>query len=205
MNYYIADTHFGHNAVLQFDHRPFEDIQQMEETMVMLWNATVSPSDIVYILGDFCWGKTDEWVRILQKLKGKKVLIQGNHDLKQYPPELRREFDDINDYKIVIDNGYGNEGRKVVLCHYPIPFHKHANNKKYYMLHGHVHNTTENIILERWISELRNRPADGAGIGQVFNVGCMMPWMEYTPRTLDEILQNQHSYIFQEKEYECEN
>lgn len=194
MNYYIADTHFGHNAILRFDQRPFEDLQQMEETIVANWNAVVKPGDTVYILGDFCWGKTDEWLRIIRKLKGNKVLIQGNHDLKQYPPELRQHFTDIKDYKIILDNGHNNEGRKVILCHYPIPFYKHANNKKYFMLHGHVHNTVENAILERWIAELRDHPADGAGIGQVFNVGCMMPWICYTPRTLDEILQSHRNY-----------
>ena len=188
MNYYIADCHFGHSAVLRFDHRPFGSVEEMEEVMVMNWNATVNPKDTVYILGDFCLGKADEWRRILRRLKGSKVLILGNHDLSQYPPELRKEFADIKDYKEIVDNGYGSEGRKVILSHYPMPFFKHANNHKYFMLHGHVHNTTENAILERWIAELRQRPEDGASIGQVINVGCMMPWMQYTPRTLDEII-----------------
>lgn len=62
MNYYIADTHFGHNNILHIDRRPFADIYQMEETMVMLWNATVRKKDTVYILGDFCFGKADEWL-----------------------------------------------------------------------------------------------------------------------------------------------
>ena len=86
MNYYLADCHFGHTAVLKFDHRPFADVQQMEESMVMLCSAAVQKGDTVYILGDFCWGKKDEWIRILRRLNGQKVLIQGNHDLKQYPP-----------------------------------------------------------------------------------------------------------------------
>ena len=30
---------------------------------------------------------------------------------------------------------------------------------------------------------------------QMFNVGCMLPYMDYTPRTLDEIIQsNQNDY-----------
>ena len=36
MNYYIADTHFGHANILRFDQRPFADVYQMEETIVML-------------------------------------------------------------------------------------------------------------------------------------------------------------------------
>lgn len=193
MNYYIADCHFGHAAVIRFDHRPFGSVEEMEEIMVMNWNATVRPNDTVYILGDFCWGKADDWLRILRKLKGKKVLIRGNHDLKQYPSELREQFVGIADYMETVDNGYGSEGRKVILSHYPIPFYRHSNNKKYFMLCGHVHNTFENNYLEKWTAELK-RDVDAPGnfhavsCGQIYNVGCMMPWIYYTPRTLDEII-----------------
>lgn len=189
MNYYIADCHFGHAAVLKFDHRPFADIQQMEESMVTLWNAAARKEDTVYILGDFCWGKKDEWIRILRRLNGQKVLIQGNHDLKQYPPELRQEFADIKDYKEIMDGD-----RHVILSHYPIPLYKHSNDSRYYMLCGHVHLTKEDQYLEKWTAELRAAVTDtpeGAhsnNRGQIVNVGCMKPWMGYTPRTLDEII-----------------
>ena len=189
MNYYISDCHFGHSAVLRFDQRPFGSIEEMEEIMVIYWNATVKPSDTVYILGDFCWGLKDEWLRILRKLKGQKVLIQGNHDMKQYPPELRKEFVGIYDYKEIDDNG-----RKVIMSHYPIMFYKHSNNPKYFMLCGHVHATAENDWLELWKEELKEAATKGAvfaNLGQVYNVGCMMPWMNYCPRTLDEIVRRQ--------------
>lgn len=193
MNYYIADTHFGHSNVLQFDHRPFADTYQMEEVMVMLWNAAVQKSDTVYILGDFCWGKADEWLRIVRQLNGSKVLIEGNHDLSNYPAELKNQFADIAPFKEILDNGRDNRGRKVLLSHYPMPFYKRANRQKYYMLCGHVHNTAENDHLERIIRKLRNVYKSNSGThaancGQIYNVGCMMPWMEYTPRTLDEII-----------------
>jgi len=193
MNYYIADCHFGHKNILLFDNRPFGDLAQMEEVMTMLWNATVRKGDTVYILGDFCWGKADEWLRIIRQLNGTKVLITGNHDLSSYPAELKNQFADIAPFKEIVDNGKDNSGRKVLLSHYPMPFYKRANNEKYFMLCGHVHNTAENAILERLIQELRNNNhifscAHAANCGQIYNVGCMMPWMEYTPRTLDEII-----------------
>ena len=193
MNYYIADCHFGHKNILLFDNRPFGDLAQMEEVMTMLWNATVRKGDTVYILGDFCWGKADEWLRIVRQLNGTKVLITGNHDLSIYPVELKNQFADIAPFKEIVDNGKDNSGRKVLLSHYPMPFYKSANNEKYFMLCGHVHNTAENAILERLIQELRNNNhifscAHAANCGQIYNVGCMMPWMVYTPRTLDEII-----------------
>ena len=186
MNYYIADTHFGHEGVIALDKRPFGSVKDMEDTLVGNWNAVVRPEDTVYIIGDFCWGKADEWVRILRLLSGSKVLIEGNHDLKQHQPELRREFTDIKPYKEISDGD-----RKVILSHYPMPFYKHSNNAKYFMLCGHVHNTEENALLEMWTHELRQNAATTtkpfANLGQIYNVGVMMPWMHYSPRTLDQI------------------
>lgn len=184
MNYYIADCHFGHKNILRFDHRPFGDLYQMEEVMVMLWNAAVKKEDTVYILGDFCWGKADEWLRILNQLNGQKVLIEGNHDLGNYPAELKKCFLDIKPYKEISDNG-----RKVIMSHYPIPFYRHSGDPNMHMLCGHVHNTAENACLEKWTHELRhsNNP-DLVNRGQIYNVGCMMPWMDYAPRCLDEIV-----------------
>ena len=193
MNYYIADTHFGHSNILRFDQRPFADVHQMEESMIMLWNAVVRSNDTVYILGDFCWGKADEWLRLVRQLRGTKVLIEGNHDLRSYPAALKNQFADITPFKEIVDNG-----RIVLMSHYPMPFYKHANNVDYFMLCGHVHATAENTQLEKLIRELRegyrSNGESYANCGQIYNVGCMMPWMEYTPRTLDEIIKRWEKY-----------
>lgn len=193
MNYYIADCHFGHKNILRFDGRPFADLYQMEEVMTMLWNAAVRKDDTVYILGDFCWGKADEWLRLVKQLNGRKVLIEGNHDLGKYPAALKNQFADIKDKLEITDHDKAGVARKVILSHYPEMFYKHSCNEKYYMLCGHVHATAENDFLEKWTRELRearrNNPGfTGANCGQIYNIGCMMPWMEYTPRTLDEII-----------------
>lgn len=193
MNYYISDLHLGHKNVIQLDHRPFFDLEQMEETIVMNWNAAVRPDDTVYILGDFCWGKADEWVRILRRLKGQKVLIRGNHDLRNPPEEVKNLFADICPYKEIDD-----DGRKVLMCHYPMLFYKHSNNPNYYMLCGHVHQTKENDYLEAFAEQMRNDNSGGVmgfkNCAQIYNVGAMMPYMQYTPRTLDEIIRRKSLY-----------
>ena len=136
--------HLGHKGAINLDHRPFYDCQEMEDVSVHNWNAVVRPSDTVILIGDFCWLKTEEWIRILRRLKGNKVLITGNHDLHDLSPALRKMFADVKDYKVVDDNG-----RKVILSHFPIIFYNHSNNPKTYMLCGHVHATAENDWLEK--------------------------------------------------------
>ena len=61
--------------ILRFDQRPFVTVEEMEHVLISNWNSTVTNEDTVYIRGDFCWGKEPEWIRILDELKGNKVLI----------------------------------------------------------------------------------------------------------------------------------
>ena len=91
-NFYIADTHFGHLNIIKFDKRPFDSVQEMNDYLISRWNKKVKNGDTTYILGDFCWNKEAEWVEILNKLNGNKVLIRGNHDLKQMSRTLKDKF-----------------------------------------------------------------------------------------------------------------
>lgn len=184
MNYYISDLHLGHKNIIRFDGRPFGSIDEMKETITKNWNKAVTPQDTVYILGDFCWGTEKEWIEIVQKLNGHKVLIRGNHDIKHMSSLLIRLFRDITDYKEITDNK-----KHVIMSHYPMLLYKGAYNPNCYMLCGHIHNTRENDFLNKWRNELQRtwkKPADN--MGQIYNVGCMMPYMDYTPRTLNEIV-----------------
>ena len=185
MNYYISDLHFFHNNIIKFDSRPFSSLEEMHDTIIKNWNNRVTKEDTVYILGDFCWGKEPEWLSIINKLNGHKVLIRGNHDLKKMSAALRNKFLDVKDYKEVTDNG-----RRVIMSHYPMPMYRGAYNPQIYMLYGHVHTTREegfmSVLRETLKSSYCNR---GDNLGQFYNVGCMLPYMDFTPKTLDEIIE----------------
>ena len=81
MNYYISDLHLFHEAVIRFDNRPFVSLDEMHKAMVEKWNSKVTNGDTVYILGDVSLrGKNEDLIALVATLKGKKVLIRGNHD-----------------------------------------------------------------------------------------------------------------------------
>lgn len=185
MNYYISDLHLGHENVIRFDKRPFADCSEMWRTLRANWNRVVNVNDTVYILGDFCWEKASMWPAYLNELRGNKVLLIGNHDLKQYGSDLKAQFADVKDYKEIDDNG-----RRVILCHYPIPFHKRGYDPNVFMLYGHVHNTREAWMMDRLRDYVRKTREDGEHrtYGNWYNCCCSAPWMDYTPRTLDEII-----------------
>ena len=177
---YIADMHFDHDSIIAYDNRPFDSVSQMNETLIANWNRVVAPDDLTYILGDFCTGDASRWEEILGRLKGRKSLITGNHDDPNTVSAVRHLFLEVASYTEILD-----EGRHVVLCHYPIlAFHDHYFG--WYHLYGHVHSSYEWNIAEnakRLVRGLYVRE----DVCRMYNTGAMLPVMAYTPRTLDHI------------------
>jgi len=176
---YIGDWHYDHRNILRYDNRPFFTTAEMNEALVKRWNAHVNPGDTVYVLGDMFWCNTSVAIDVLDGLAGEKVLIKGNHDNCK-DSRFRSRFLGIHDYL-----EHKDDGRNVVLCHYPMPcFKNHFHG--WHHLYAHVHTSFEYNMIEHFrqeMVELYTKPCN------MYNVGAMMPWMEYTPRTLDEIIE----------------
>lgn len=150
----------------------------MRDTIISNWNERIAKNDEVYILGDMFW-HNDEAPEILKQLKGRKYLVLGNHDrinskMKKYFIWCDRKLETIKD---------GED--KVVLCHFPIAHWEGQDHTPQIIhLYGHTHNGRDirhfNEYGKIWEKET----------GKIFkaaNVGCMISYMDYTPRTLEEI------------------
>ena len=179
--FFISDLHFGHKNVLAFDNREFPSIEAHDEALIRNWNEAVGIDDDVWILGDISWHGPMKTVEILKRLNGVKHLCIGNHDYKLLRnQDVRACFAEITPYREIEVDGWG-----VVLCHYPIPCY----NKHFYgwiHLYGHVHNGMEWNMMKQvqyQMKALYDSPC------HMYNVGCMIPGMDYTPRTLQEILE----------------
>ena len=175
MIYYISDLHFGHRNVIGMDGRPFETIEEMDETLIRLWNERVTDEDDVYIVGDFAYrnGNTASWY--LRRLKGRKHLVIGNHDrLTIQDPKAMAYFSSVEKMNRVIDNE-----RKVSLCHFPVA---EWNGKRYggYHVHGHLHNRRDDVY------------AFMSRFDKALNAGCMLNG--YRPVTLDELIENNQCF-----------
>jgi len=173
--FYTSDLHLGHQKVLLLDGRPFKDTQEMNIEILKRWNLKVNKEDTVYILGDVIWENNEDNINTLKGLNGHKHLIKGNHD--RLNREIMSCFESVSDYKEIKD-----EGRNIVLSHYPMPVFKNHYYKNNYMLYGHVHATVEWMVVNKLklIMENNGFPCE------MYNVGCMI-W-NYEPVTLDEIL-----------------
>lgn len=165
MNYYISDLHLFHNNILTLPNtnRPFASIEEMHEKIKHEWIKKVTYQDKVYILGDVGMYHETEIANFLEKLPGKKFLVTGNHDIFNVRnKEFCKAFEWIRPYAEIRDNG-----RKVVLFHYPIQewngFFRNA-----YHVHGHVHAEA--------IEQIPGR----------YNACCDVN--DFTPQSLDELI-----------------
>lgn len=176
MNYYIADTHFGHYNIIRLCNRPFQTVEEMNETLINNWNKTVSNEDTVYIVGDFAFLDVDKSLEILYRLNGKKILIEGNHDIKNLKnPKFRNAFDEVHQLITIVDNN-----TMVSLCHYPIvEWNGYFRNS--YHIFGHIHNTTKNKSYEI----VRNEP-------RALNCGADVT--DFRPMTLKELIKANNVY-----------
>ena len=166
MNFYISDLHFGHKNIIISDNRPFSSVEEMNETLISNWNSVVTNADKVYVLGDLFWDNR------------RLHLIQGNHD--KLNTSLRQRFEWIENYAEIDD-----KSNKIILCHYPIAHWKNADYGTIH-LYGHIHQSRDSRPFEEYVAAMKKRSFPY----KCYNVGCMMPYMNYTPRTLDEIINN---------------
>ena len=178
MKYYIGDLHFGHKNVIKHDGRPFETVEEMDDTLIKYWNSIVTNTDDVYIAGDFAYrnnqiGRDASWY--LRQLRGKKHLIIGNHDNKLVnDKDACRYLESIEHMTYVKDNG-----RDVYICHYPMAEWNGFFRGSYHV-YGHVHNNLNEsyYFLKKYERAL--------------NAGCMIN--NFIPVTLDQLIINNQNF-----------
>lgn len=214
MNYYISDTHFFHFNAIRFDSRPFSSVDEMNTKMADLWNQKVTSKDTVYFLGDFSFGKNPQTIELLENLNGYKILIKGNHDGRYLKDiQFASKWEGIYDYLEVNDEVDG-KNIHICLCHYPIIPFKNRLREGNFMFYGHVHNSTaDEPLTRRYIEEARKVELETFGDRvvyfqikgikaerKIYNVGCMMPYMNYTPQTAEDIICGGEEYFDSFKE-----
>jgi len=186
--FYISDLHFDHASAIDLDGRPFKTVEEMNITLIENWNSVVDKDDEIYILGDFCWKTQKRWIELLDQLNGVKYLIRGNHDLKKMPVRLKKKFKSIYDYVVIKDNG-----RHVVLSHYPIASW-YGMYRGWIHLYGHVHATYDETLFLEHMNKVNEYLGEQGKYAQSYNVGCMKSYMNYIPKTLDEIIDGCKEY-----------
>lgn len=160
-----SDWHFGHAAMPKTGRgwRPFETMQDHDETLIANHNYLVGPDDVVWVLGDVAMGKIADSLANCARMNGVKNLICGNHDRPAMTgdPVKRgmwsRRYMDEGGFAAVLLFGADqpamtlssvDPSRHLLACHYPYEG-DHTSDERYadlrpqdtgeWLLHGHVH------------------------------------------------------------------
>lgn len=119
----IADTHFSHDAIIQYGGRPFLSVEGL---MIRNWNALVQPHDLIYHLGDVTLKRAQ--LGLVKLLHGQKRLILGNHDIYDVKDYLEAGFQQVM---------ASRELDGCLLTHLPI--HPRSVARWRANIHGHIH------------------------------------------------------------------
>ncbi len=157
--WFTSDTHFGHKKVIEFCNRPFESVAEMDEQMIARWNFLVKDGDEVYHMGDFAFCGAVRTQEILSQLRGRKILVQGNHD--HFKPEKykRLGFHEVHPWL-----QWGERSTGIMLSHFP--YKGYETDERVFLgqlvddggwlIHGHVHNGWKvnkrmiNVGVDQW-------------------------------------------------------
>lgn len=196
--WFTADTHFGHKRIPFYARRLFcmsererdqvdsipsgshsnwtpsrESVARMDDHLIDQINYNVGRDDILWHLGDFCWGKSRSPADAARRYRGRiecrnVFLVVGNHDKE----EVWRVFDEHHHYREIKVGS-----KQIVLSHYS---HSFWNRSHYgsWMLYGHAHATAEG-----WLdAHMPGRLSMDVGVDNVARLTG-----EYRPISSDEI------------------
>uniref|UniRef100_UPI0040563239 metallophosphoesterase n=1 Tax=Acetatifactor sp. TaxID=1872090 RepID=UPI0040563239 len=140
MIWFTSDLHLGHRATISMCERPFENVEEMNETLIRNINSCVKKNDTIYILGDIAHRTPVAAVnQMISRMNGKKILCKGNHD-KKYDEAL---FEKICDFLEIAVNGVN-----VSLLHYPMMTWPKSRHGALH-LHGHIHSKGDYNLLQK--------------------------------------------------------
>ena len=146
LNLYVtSDFHLFHANIIRYSNRPFKDVDEMNETIIQNYNLTIKDDDMVIHLGDLSAGlkkRQNELKALLQRLKGKKILLRGNHDYEPDSFYLEAGFEKVEHFLVIKNyffnhyaleaNSFTNEQEKINT----LEFLKSNCN---IIVHGHTH------------------------------------------------------------------
>ena len=141
--YVMSDLHINHMNVIKYGRRPFENVEEMNRSILDELHRVLQPEDYLFDLGDMFWEmKAPEIDDILKTINVKRFYkVVGNHDKTTFymGPQavLAKRFTlvaDIIDCRV----RFGGERLFVSFCHYPLLEWNHKSRGGL-CIQGHSH------------------------------------------------------------------
>ena len=78
--FFVGDEHYRHAKIIEYCDRPFDSVEEMDETIISRNNELVRPNDTVVHAGDFTLAPEHVARRFIERLNGEHIFIKGSHD-----------------------------------------------------------------------------------------------------------------------------
>lgn len=170
--FFTSDNHYFHKNILKYTDRPFQTIEEMTESFIEWNNKNVLNTDVVWNLGDFSFGSTEQTLEVLRRLKGEHHLILGNH-CKNISKNRDLFIGNNLFHSIQREKDLRIGSDQIYMHHHPVLAWENSHYGRMHLF-GHIHGSYE----------MKGKSVD---------VGIDSPWItgkkEYRPFHLDEILE----------------
>lgn len=171
---YIGDTHLYYPESLLWRNMTLDEYAN---DLVTKWDCIVqNDDDLTYMvgdIGDYCI----ETVDVIKSLRGRKILVKGNHDVSWKESILRTMFEEVVEVKQL---------KNVWIQHIPIT----TDNYNCYVVHAHHHQYSDPSM----------RAALRAYLKDQMRYNCAADLNGNTPCTLTQLMINKENIREQFKE-----
>ena len=184
----VSDTHFGHDNIVGFCHRP----EDHEQVMIAEWRRVVPDTATVLHLGDLCYKGNARFKNLTaRELTGaRKLLVMGNHDRQRYSFYKQSGFNIVRPFAITYDppvnRWYDTTPQIITFSHYAwgAPDDEGTMPRNHWRLHGHIHNN--GYTREGFVPFLRN------------HINLSVEQTRYTPVNLKALLDAAIAGVYEE-------
>jgi calcineurin-like phosphoesterase family protein len=157
--WFYSDPHFFHHNIIRYANRPYQNVEDMNQDLILKLNSKVGKNDKVIFVGDMFFFKRNKediqkCLDIFHALNGNhKTLIIENHDKSSFflPYDMS-----VKSLTINIQN------EEVLINHYPYrptdrpEMTRRPLDEGKFLVHGHSHNKVKvknkmiNVCCDSW-------------------------------------------------------
>ena len=128
----FSDLHLGHENIIEYCHRPFLDVDDMNRTLWDHMHAALGPDKVLVVVGDMAMRQALNavtWQQVRDLDCRGRHLVLGNHDLTGAGLLRAQGFDSV--WSLMVSGGEP----PLIWTHYPLD----EVPDGYINIHGHVH------------------------------------------------------------------
>jgi calcineurin-like phosphoesterase family protein len=126
--WFTSDLHLGDSRLNLYGRDLIaKSSSEIDEMIISNYNDMVGDNDIVYFIGDIVYD--EKQIELLNRFKGRKILIKGNYDDKIDNKILSKYFESVYDNLTIVING-----ENIYLNHYP-----EKCSEEMFNITGHIH------------------------------------------------------------------